>query len=191
LPINHNQRTEKNILQNHAITKILVTEDEVRQTVRRLGAEITAHYGQLERELMVIGLLRGSFIFMADLVRQIKIPLVVDFMTLSSYGDGTVSSGDIKVVMDLDSSIEDRDVLLVEDIVDTGRTFSKVIRMMRNRNPRSLKVCTFLNKPAARLVDIDIDFRGVDIPNEFAVGYGLDYAQGYRHLPYVGVLQLT
>jgi hypoxanthine phosphoribosyltransferase len=191
LPINHNQRTEKNILQNHAITKILVTEDEVRQTVRRLGAEITAHYGQLERELMVIGLLRGSFIFMADLVRQIKIPLVVDFMTLSSYGDGTVSSGDIKVVMDLDSSIEDRDVLLVEDIVDTGRTFSKVIRMMRNRNPRSLKVCTFLNKPAARLVDIDIDFRGVDIPNEFAVGYGLDYAQGYRHLPYVGVLQLS
>jgi hypoxanthine phosphoribosyltransferase len=191
LPINHNQRTEKNILQNHAITKILVTEDEVRQTVRRLGAEITAHYGQLERELMVIGLLRGSFIFMADLVRQIKIPLVVDFMTLSSYGDGTISSGDIKVVMDLDSSIEDRDVLLVEDIVDTGRTFSKVIRMMRNRNPRSLKVCTFLNKPAARLVDIDIDFRGVDIPNEFAVGYGLDYAQGYRHLPYVGVLQLS
>jgi hypoxanthine phosphoribosyltransferase len=92
--------------------------------------------------------------------------------------------------MDLDSSIEDRDVLLVEDIVDTGRTFSKVIRMMRNRNPRSLKVCTFLNKPETRLVDIDIDFCGVDIPNEFAVGYGLDYAQGYRHLPYVGVLKI-
>jgi len=176
-------------MQDHKITKVLVSEDEIKQMVRRLGEEITAHYGQLERELMVVGLLRGSFIFMADLVRQIKTPLVVDFMTLSSYGDGTVSSGDVKVVMDLDSSIEDRDVLLVEDIVDTGRTFSKVIRMMGNRNPRSLKVCTFLNKPDARIADVRIDFCGVDIPNEFAVGYGLDYAQGYRNLPYVGVLK--
>ncbi|TKB24250.1 hypoxanthine phosphoribosyltransferase [Desulfopila sp. IMCC35006] len=175
-------------MKTHEITKILVSEEEIKKTVQRLGAEINAHYGQLDRELIVVGLLRGSFIFMADLVRQIKIPLVVDFMTLASYGDGTVSSGDVKVVMDLDSSIEDRDVLLVEDIVDTGRTFSKVIRMMRNRNPRSLKICAFLNKPAARIVDIDIDFCGVDIPNEFAVGYGLDYAQGYRQLPYVGVL---
>lgn len=175
-------------MQTHEITKILVSEEEIKKTVQRLGEEITAHYGQLDRELIVIGLLRGSFIFMADLVRQIKIPLVVDFMTLASYGDGTISSGDVKVVMDLDSSIEDRDVLLVEDIVDTGRTFSKVIRMMRNRNPRSLKICAFLNKPSARLVDIDIDFCGVDIPNEFAVGYGLDYAQGYRQLPYIGVL---
>ena len=176
-------------MDNSEITKILVTEEEVRKTVERLGVEITASYGTLERELMVVGLLRGSFIFMADLVRQIKIPLVVDFMTVSSYGDGTISSGDVKVVMDLDSSVEDRDVLLIEDIVDTGRTFSKVIRMMRNRNPRSLKICTFLNKPAARIADVKIDFCGVDIPDEFAVGYGLDYAQGYRHLPYVGVLK--
>ena len=175
-------------MQLQGITKILVSEEEVHHTVQRLGAEITAHYGQLERELIVVGLLRGSFIFMADLVRQIKTPLVVDFMTLASYGDGTVSSGDVKVVMDLDSSIEDRDVLLVEDIVDTGRTFSKVIRMMRNRNPRSLKICAFLNKPASRIVDIHLDFCGVDIPNEFAVGYGLDYAQCYRQLPYIGVL---
>lgn len=180
--------TQGYILKIHEITKVLVSEEEVKQTVQRLGKEITTHYGQLEKELIVIGLLRGSFIFMADLVRQIKIPLVVDFMTLSSYGDGTVSSGDVKVVMDLDSSIEDRDILLVEDIVDTGRTFSKVIRMMQNRNPRSLKICTFLNKPEARVADIKIDFCGVDIPNEFAVGYGLDYAQGYRNLPYVGVL---
>lgn len=176
-------------MEDNKITKVLVSEEEVRDTVARLGADITAHYQGIRRELMVIGLLRGSFIFMADLVRQIKLPLVVDFMTVSSYGDGTVSSGDVKVVMDLDSSIEGRDVLLVEDIVDTGRTFSKVIRMMRNRNPRTLKTCTFLNKPGARLVDIQIDFCGVNIANEFAVGYGLDYAQGYRHLPYVGVLQ--
>ena len=175
-------------MKNHEITKILVTEEEVKKTVERLGKEITSHYGKIERELIVIGLLRGSFIFMADLVRQINIPLVVDFMTLSSYGDGTVSTGDVKVVMDLDSSIEDRDVLLVEDIVDTGRTFSKVIRMMQNRNPRSLSICTFLNKPEARVADIEINFCGVDIPDEFAVGYGLDYAQRYRNLPYVGVL---
>ena len=175
-------------MQEHNITKILVAEDEIRTIVQRLGAEITVYYQGIDKQLMVIGLLRGSFIFMADLVRQIEVPLVVDFMTLSSYGDGTVSSGDIKVVMVLDSSIEGRDVLLVEDIVDTGRTFSKVIRMLRNRNPRSLKTCTFLNKPETRQVDIQIDFCGVDIPNEFAVGYGLDYAQMYRNLLYVGVL---
>jgi hypoxanthine phosphoribosyltransferase len=168
-----------------------VSEEEIRAIVQRLGSEITEYYQGLDSHLMVIGLLRGSFIFMADLVRQIKIPLVVDFMTLSSYGDGTVSSGDIKVVMDLDSSIEGRDVLLVEDIVDTGRTFAKVIRMLHNRRPRSLKICTFLNKPAARQVEIPIDFCGADIPDEFAVGYGLDYAQMYRNLPYVGVLELS
>jgi hypoxanthine phosphoribosyltransferase len=176
-------------VEDQIITKILVSEEEVRETVARLGSDITAYYRGIEKELMVIGLLRGSFIFMADLVRQIKIPLVVDFMTVASYGDGTVSSGDVKVIMDLDSSIEGRDVLLVEDIVDTGRTFSKVIRMMQNRNPCSLKTCTFLNKPQARMVEIQIDFCGVHIPNEFAVGYGLDYAQGYRNLPYVGVLK--
>jgi hypoxanthine phosphoribosyltransferase len=109
-------------------------------------------------------------------------------MTVSSYGDGTVSSGDVKVVMDLDSSVENRDILLVEDIVDTGRTFAKVIRMLQNRKPRSLRVCTFLNKPAARLVEVKIDFLGVDIDNEFVVGYGLDHSQRYRNLPFVGVI---
>ncbi len=175
-------------MEDYKIKKVLIPENEVNEIVKRLGKQITEHYGQLEKELMVIGLLRGSFIFMADLVRHIKIPLVVDFMTVSSYGDGTISSGDVKIVMDLDSSVEDRDVLLIEDIVDTGRTFSKVIRMMQNRNPRSLNVCTFLNKPEARVTDVQIDFCGVDIPDEFVVGYGLDFAQGYRNLPYVGVL---
>lgn len=175
-------------MEDYQIKKVLIPEVQVQEIVKHLGKQITEHYGELEKELMVIGLLRGSFIFMADLVRQITIPLVVDFMTVSSYGDGTISSGDVKIVMDLDSSVENRDVLLVEDIVDTGRTFSKVIRMMQNRNPKSLKVCTFLNKPDARVADVQIDFCGLDIPNEFVVGYGLDYAQGYRNLPYVGVL---
>lgn len=171
------------------IKRILVSEEEVRRVVHRLGREITEAYGELEKELMVIGLLKGSFIFMADLIRVIKTPLVVDFLTVSSYGDGTISSGDVKVVLDLNSSVEDRDVLLVEDIVDTGRTFGKVIRMMGNRNPRSLRTCTFLSKPEARVVDVQLDFCGIDIPDEFAVGYGLDYAQKYRNLPFVGVLK--
>ncbi len=170
------------------ISKILVPEDELRRTVGRLAAAINLSYRDLEKELMVVGLLRGSFIFMADLVRQLEVPLVVDFMTLSSYGDGTVSSGDVKVVMDLDSSIENRDVLLVEDIVDTGRTFSKVVRMLQNRNPRSLKVCSLLSKPSARVVEVHIDFCGLEIANEFAVGYGLDYRQRFRNLPYIGVI---
>jgi len=171
------------------IAKVLVSEDEIKEIVVRLGQEITGSYQGLDSPLLVVGLLRGSFIFMADLVRQIHVPLAVDFLTVSSYGDGTESSGDVKVVLDIDTSIENRHVLLVEDIVDTGRTFAKVIRMMKNRNPRSLRVCTFLNKPAARITDVEVDFCGCDIPNEFAVGYGLDFAQEYRNLPYVGVLE--
>jgi hypoxanthine phosphoribosyltransferase len=176
-------------VQNPEITKKLVDEDEIKSIVKRLGAEITAHYDSLEHELIVIGLLRGSFIFMADLIREIEIPLVVDFMTVSSYGDGTVSSGDVKIVMDVDSSLEGRDILLVEDIVDTGRTFAKVVHMMKNRRPNSVKTCTFLNKPAARISEVQVDFCGKDIPDEFVVGYGLDYGQLYRNLPYVGVLK--
>jgi len=172
------------------ITRILITEDEIKATVERLGAEITACYKGIAGELVVIGLLRGSFVFMADLIRQIKLPLVVDFMAVSTYGDGTVSSGDVKVAMDLDESIENRDVLLVEDIVDTGNTFNKIIRMMHNRNPRSLRICTFLDKPSRRTAHVDIDFCGITIPNEFVCGYGLDFAQRYRNLPYVGVLQV-
>lgn len=171
------------------ITQKLVAEDEVRTIVKRLGAEITAHYGEIDNELIVVGLLRGSFIFMADLIREIETPLVVDFMTVSSYGDGTVSSGDVKIVMDVDSSIENRDVLLVEDIVDTGRTFAKVVHMLKNRKPRSVKTCTFLNKPDARLSEVQIDFCGKDIPDEFVVGYGLDFSQRYRNLPFVGILE--
>ncbi len=172
------------------ITEILIDETQIQQIVERLGREITASYQDIPGELMVIGLLRGSFVFMADLIRTIEVPLVVDFMTVSSYGDGTVSSGDVKIIMDLDTSLEGRDVLLVEDIVDTGNTFAKVVRMMKNRNPRSLKICSFLNKPECRVAEVDIDFCGCDIPDKFVIGYGLDYAQRYRNLPYVGVLQL-
>ena len=171
------------------VTKILVPEEEIKEIVGRLGRDITEQYRDIEQPLLVIGLLRGSFIFMADLVRQIKVPLVIDFLTVSSYGDGTESSGDVKVLLDLDTSVENRDVLLVEDIVDTGRTFAKVIQMMKKRNPRSLRVCTFLSKPSARVTHVDLDFCGRDIPHAFAVGYGLDFAQNYRQLPYVGIIE--
>lgn len=172
------------------IARILISEEEIAKIVRRLGDEITSHYKGIPHDLVVVGLLRGSFVFMADLIREIRLPLVIDFMAVSTYGDGTVSSGDVKVIMDLDQSIEGRDVLLVEDIVDTGNTFSKIIRMMNNRNPRSLKICTFLDKPSRRIAHVDIDFCGIAIPNEFVCGYGLDYAQHYRNLPYVGVLKM-
>lgn len=172
------------------VERVLVSEEEVRSVVARLGGEVTDYYGrQGDLDLIVIGLLRGSFVFMADLVRQIKLPLVVDFMTVSSYGDGTTSTGDVKVVMDLDQSIEGKDILMVEDIIDTGNTFNKVLALIRHRHPRSLKICTFLNKPSRRIVDVDIDFCGMDIPDEFVCGYGLDYSQKYRNLPYVGVLE--
>ena len=171
------------------IERVLIPVEEIEQIVGKLGREITAYYGKKEQlDLVVIGLLRGSFVFMADLVRQIRLPLVVDFMTVSSYGDGTKSSGDVKVVMDLDQSIEGRDVLMVEDIIDTGNTFNKVIKVIRNKSPRSLNICTFLSKPSRRVVDVDIDFCGMEIPDEFVCGYGLDFAQKYRNLPYVGVL---
>jgi len=166
----------------------MIDRDEIAVIVKQMGAEITEKYKDIEQELIVVGLLRGSFIFMADLVREIKVPLVLDFLTVSSYGSGTESSGDVKIVMDLDMAIEGRDVLLVEDIVDTGNTFRKVIRMLNNRNPKTLRTCTFLNKPSRREVDVTVDFCGRDIPDAYVCGYGLDYDQRYRELPYVGIL---
>jgi hypoxanthine phosphoribosyltransferase len=167
--------------------KVLISKEELDEIVARLGREITEAYKDSKNELVVIGLLRGSFLFMADLVRQIKLPMTTDFLTVSSYGDGTVSSGDVKVVMDLDETITGCDVLVVEDIIDTGNTFSKVIRMLQNRDPASLKICTLLNKPSRRVIDVQIDFCGLEIPDEFVCGYGLDYAQKYRNVPYVGI----
>ena len=172
------------------IEKILVDQESIQRIVGDLGQEVTKYYkNQQDLDLIVIGLLRGSFVFMADLVREIDLPLIVDFMTVSSYGDGTISTGDVKIVMDLDQSIEGKDVLMVEDIIDTGNTFNKVLHLIKNRNPRSLKICTFLSKPSRRVMDVSIDFCGLEIPDEFVCGYGLDFSQKYRNLPYVGILK--
>jgi len=171
------------------ISRVFMTEQEVQDIVARLGKEITDHYsGREDLNLLVIGLLRGSFVFMADLIRHIQLPLTVDFMTVSSYGDSTESSGNVKVIMDLDEPVEGKDILMVEDIIDTGNTFNKVIGLINYRKPHSLKICTFLSKPSRRMVDVDIDFCGREIPDEFVCGYGLDFAQKYRNLPYVGIL---
>lgn len=175
---------------DQGIEKVFITEQEIQDIVARLGREITEHYrGKDNLNLLVVGLLRGSFVFMADLIRHIELPLTVDFMTASSYGDATISSGNVKVIMDLDESVEGKDVLMVEDIIDTGNTFNKVIGLIKYRKPRSLKICTFLSKPSRRKVDVDIDFCGMKIPDEFVCGYGLDFAQKYRNLPYVGILK--
>jgi len=176
-------------MSEQGLNRTLLGADEIATIVQRLGREITACYEQSDKELIVIGLLRGSFIFMADLVREIKCPMVTDFMTVSSYGSGTISSGDVKVIMDLDESITGRDVLLVEDIIDTGNTFSKVVRMLRGRNPASLRICTLLDKPSRRKVEVEIDFCGIQIPDEFVCGYGLDYDQKYRNVPYIGIYE--
>jgi len=176
-------------MSEQGLKKVLLSEKDIENIVVRLGQEITECYKDSEKELIVIGLLRGSFIFMADLVREIKCPMVTDFLTVSSYGDSTVSSGDVKVVMDLDESITDRDILMVEDIIDTGNTFSKVVKMLEGRKPASLRICTLLNKPSRRKVEVEIDFCGIDIPDEFVCGYGLDFAQKYRNVPYIGIYE--
>jgi hypoxanthine phosphoribosyltransferase len=171
------------------IGRVLISKKELEEIVRNLGEEITKFYSGEVSDLVVVGLLRGSFIFMADLVREIRVPLVTDFMTVSSYGSGTESSGDVKIIMDLDESIEGKNVLLVEDIVDSGNTFSKVLQLLKSRKPKSLKTCSLLSKPSRRVVEVEVDFCGKEIPDEFVCGYGLDFAQKYRNLPYVGVYQ--
>ena len=187
--VNENAGDGKKMV-NQGIDKEFISALEIEQTVARLGRQINDYYAEKpDLNLLVIGLLRGSFVFMADLIRQIELPLTVDFMTVSSYGDATASTGNVKVVMDLDEPAEGKDVLMVEDIIDTGNTFNKVIGLIRYRKPRSLKICTFLSKPSRRQVEVPIDFCGMEIPDEFVCGYGLDYAQKYRNLPYIGILK--
>jgi len=152
-----------------------------------MAAEITRDY--LDRELVMVGVLKGAFVFLADLARQVELPVEIDFVAVSSYGADTESSGVVKIVKDLDLEIEGKDVLLVEDIVDTGLTLKYLTGMLRERGPSSVEVCALLNKPDARKVDIEVRYCGFDVPPLFVVGYGLDYAERYRQLPYVGVLQ--
>ena len=166
---------------------ILISEADVRSRITELGAEITHFYQQQAIDkLIVVGLLRGSFMFMADLVRELKLPVEVEFMTTSSYGAGMTSSHDVKITKDLEEDIRNEHVLIVEDIIDTGYTLEKVRGILNLRDPVSLAICTLLDKPSRREVEVPVEWIGFSIPDEFVVGYGIDYAQRYRNLGYIG-----
>jgi hypoxanthine phosphoribosyltransferase len=170
------------------IGEILVTEDQIRGKVAEMGARIGADYA--DRHLTLVSVLKGSLPFMADLMRAIPVPVRIDLMEVSSYGgSATESSGLVRILKDLSATIEGEDVLIVEDIIDTGLTLNYLIRYLRGKNPRSLRICTLLDKPARRLVDIPVDYVGFTIPDQFVVGYGLDYREFYRNLRFVGVLR--
>jgi hypoxanthine phosphoribosyltransferase len=168
------------------IGEILVQPDDLKQRVRDLGEAVSAEYAG--RDLLLIGVLKGAVFFLADLMRQISLPCEVDFMAVSSYGSATDSSGVVRILKDLDVPIEGRDVLIVEDIVDSGLTLQYLMRNLGARNPASLEVCALLTKPERRKVELPIRFVGFEIPDRFAIGYGLDHAEKYRNLPYVAAL---
>ena len=171
------------------VSEVLVSEEELREINRRLGAQITKDFEG--KKLFIVGILKGSIYFMTDLTRNIDLPLEIDFLGVSSYGSSTRTSGQVKIVKDLDKSIEGYDVLLIEDILDTGRTLDYVSDMLKTRKANSISICTLLDKPARRAPDVSIEpkYVGCDVPDEFVVGYGLDYDQKYRNLPYIGALK--
>jgi len=168
------------------IEEILVPSDKLQARVAELGAAISRDY--VGKDLLLLAVLKGSVLFLADLMRQITVPHEIDFMATSSYGSAFESSGVVRILKDLDQSIEGRDVLVVEDIIDTGRTLDYLVRILRARQPRSLEICTLLNKSARREVNVPVKYVGFDIPDRFVLGYGLDFKQQYRNLPYVAVL---
>lgn len=169
------------------IREILITEEEIKKKVEDLGAQITEDYK--DREITIICVLKGAFMFLADLLRHIKVPVCLDFVAISSYGPYTQTSGVVKITKDLDESIEGKHVLIVEDIVDTGLTLDYLLKIIKARKPASVRVCALLDKPARREVEVEIHYKGFEIPDKFVVGYGLDYDQRYRNLPFVGVLK--
>jgi len=169
------------------LREILITEEEIRQKVEELGRKLTEDYRG--KNPLCVCVLKGAALFMTDLVRRMEIPLEMDFMAVSSYGASTVSSGVVRIIKDLDTSVEGRHVLMVEDIIDTGLTLSYLLELMRQRNAASIKVVTLLDKPHRRVVDLNPDYCGFTVPDAFLVGYGLDYAEKYRNLPYIGILK--
>lgn len=167
--------------------RVMIPEEEVDAKIREIAAQITKDYAGKEVHLVCI--LKGSIFFTCELAKRIDLPVTLDFMSVSSYGDGTESTGRIKMVKDLDENIEGKDVIVIEDIIDTGRTLSHLMEVLKVRKPATLKLCTLLDKPSRRVVDVEVDYTGFKIPDEFVVGYGLDFAQKYRNLPYIGVVE--
>jgi len=169
------------------IKNVLITEEELKKTVKELGAKITEDYK--DKNLFLITVLKGAVVFLGDLMRAIECPCEIEFMVTSSYGSGTVSTGNVKIVKDIDVPLEDKDVLIVEDILDSGLTLNFLMDLLKNRNPKSIAICTLLDKPSRRVADIQAKYTGRQIPDEFVVGYGLDYDEKYRNLPFIGVLK--
>lgn len=169
------------------IKEVYFSKEELHEIVKRLGAQISKDYEG--KNLTLVSILKGSVIFMADLMREITVPCEIDFMCVSSYGSGTKSSGTVKIIKDLDINLEGKDLLLVEDILDSGKTLYYISQVLKTRNPAGIKICTLLDKPERREADIKADYYGTFVPDEFVVGYGLDFAEKYRNLPYIGVLK--
>ena len=167
--------------------RVLLSEEEVNERIRQIGEQISKDYEG--RQVHLICVLKGGSFFMCELAKRITVPVSLDFMSVSSYGSGTKSSGVVKIVKDLDEPLDGKDVIVVEDIVDSGRTLSYLLELLGKRNPKSLALCTMLDKPERRVVDVKVDYTGFNIPEEFVVGYGLDYDQRYRNLPYIGVVE--
>ena len=169
------------------IQEVLFSEEQLKNRVNEIARQIEKDYAG--KEIMLISVLRGSFIFMADLCRAIKLPCTLDFMSVSSYGKGTTSSGQVQITKDLSEDITGRHVIVVEDILDSGNTLSYLLKILENRHPASIRLCTLLDKPDRRVKPVEVHYSGFSIPDAFVVGYGLDYAERYRNLPYIGVLK--
>ena len=170
------------------LEKILISEEEIREAAKNLAAQIEADYKD-EEDIVLVGLLKGSLPFMADLLKHISMMCKIDFMCVSSYGKGTKSTGRVNIIKDLSEPIDDKNVIIVEDIIDSGNTLSFIKKYFSAKNAKSVRICTLLNKPSRREVEIDVDYIGFEVPDEFVVGYGLDYQEYYRNLPYIGVLK--
>ena len=169
------------------ILKVLLSEDDIATRVAEIGAQISRDYAG--KRLVMVSVLKGSVVFMADLMRAVTVPAEIDFMCVSSYGSGVKTSGVVKIIKDLDNDLAGMDLLLVEDILDSGMTLEYIKKLLLGRNPNSIKICTLLDKPERRKADVAADYKGFEVPDEFVVGYGLDYAEKYRNLPYIGVLK--
>lgn len=167
---------------------VMISEEEINKRISQIGRQISEDFANEQVHLVCV--LKGGSFFMCELSKRITVPVTLDFMSVSSYGNDTKSSGVVKIVKDLDDPLKDKNVIVIEDVVDSGRTLSYLLEMLQQREPKSLKLCTLLDKPERRVVDVHVDYTGFEIPDKFVVGYGLDYAQKYRNLPYIGVVEV-
>lgn len=172
---------------NNHIKKVLIDEKDLQAKINELGEKITKDYQG--KDLLVVCVLKGAVMFATDLIKRVNLPLEIDFMAVSSYGNATKSSGVVRILKDLEKEIQHRDILIVEDIIDSGLTLSYLVENLKQRNPNSVSICTLLDKPERRQAELEVQYKGFTVPDEFVVGYGLDYAEKYRNLPYIGVLK--